>query len=249
MKQRPFQGVLNIIRFNWHFYILAGLVSIALVLSKNLFPQPVGVILLAGVAVATTTVFSSLLVSFYIYDISELYQFKWLGNSDENKILNINAGFDETTEIIKHKFRNADITICDFYDPGRHTEISIKRARRIYPPDPRVIFVQTAQLPFLDNTFDRSLAILSAHEIRDEKERVQFFKELTRITKSSGQICVTEHLRDLNNFFAYTIGFFHFHSKATWLHTFKQASLTVKQEIKTTPFITTFILEKNGNTL
>src|SRR5690606_25188876 len=99
-----------------------------------------------------------------------------------------------------------------------------------------------------ENTFDKSIAIFSAHEIRNEKERVQFFKELNRTTKPTGQVLVTEHLRDWKNFLVYTIGFLHFYSRKTWLRTFEQADLTVKQEIKTTPFITTFILEKNGNT-
>src|SRR5690606_22198176 len=99
-------------------------------------------------------------------------------------------------------------------------------------------------LPFPDSSFDYCLAIFSAHEIRNEDERKAFFSELSRISKSEGQIIVTEHLRDLNNFMAYTIGFFHFHSKSSWLKIFEASSLKVKQTIKSTPFITTFILEK-----
>ncbi|MCX2680716.1 methyltransferase domain-containing protein [Galbibacter sp. EGI 63066] len=215
LKRKPFQGVLNIIHFNWHFFLLSALVLIVLTLLKNQFSETIQDVLIIGVIITTFTITISLLVSFYIYDLSDLYQLKWLKNSGSNKILNINAGFDETSEIIKNKFNNADLTICDFYNPSKHTEVSIKRARRTYPPHPKTISVQTDQLPFPENTFDKTLAILSAHEIRDKQERAQFFKELNRITKSSGQIFVTEHLRDLNNFLAYTIGFLHFHSKSS----------------------------------
>jgi hypothetical protein len=45
---------------------------------------------------------------------------------------------------------------------------------------------------------------------------------------------------------AYNFGFFHFHSKNTWLKTFHRSGLTITNEIKITPFITTFILDKNG---
>lgn len=120
------------------------------------------------------------------------------------------------------------MTICDFYHPDRHTEISIKRARQVYPPNPETISVNTDKLSFSENTFDKSFAILSAHEIRNQNERVQFFKELNRVT--NGQIFVTEHLRDFNNFIAYTVGVFHFHSRQSWLQTFIQADLTVTQE-------------------
>ena len=61
-----------------------------------------------------------------------------------------------------------------------------------------------------------------------------------------GQVIVTEHLRDTANFIAYNIGFLHFHSKETWLQTFRNAGFKVFQEIKITPFISTFILTKNG---
>lgn len=248
LRRKPFQGVVNIIRFNRHFYLIAGVVLIILILLKDIFPPSLRTLLIIGTSLAIFTIVISLFVSFYIYDLSDLYQLKWLNNLDNNKILNINAGFDETSEVIRNKFPNSDVTVCDFYNPIKHTEISIKRARQMYPPKPGTITVTTEHLPFSENTFDKSLALFSAHEIRNEEERVQFFKELNRITKSSGQIFVTEHLRDFNNFLAYSLGIFHFHSRKCWLRTFNQANLIVKHETKTTPFITTFILEKNGNT-
>ena len=84
---------------------------------------------------------------------------------------------------------------------------------------------------------------VSAHEIRDENERVVFFEELKRSLKVNGKIVVTEHLRDVPNFLAYTIGFFHFHSKSSWMRTFRRANLKVLQEAKITPFLTTFVLQ------
>jgi ubiquinone/menaquinone biosynthesis C-methylase UbiE len=246
IKRKPFQGILNIIRFNRHFYLFAGALLIGSFLLIQILRQPFAGLVIIGVAVAAFSIVVSLLVSYYVYDLSGLYQLKWLDISNSKMVLNINAGFDETSEIIQARFPNSKITICDFYDPAKHTEISIKRARKIFPPNPRSIPVSTEQLPFPENTFDKTLAILSAHEIRDKNERIQFFKELNRITK--GQIFVTEHLRDINNFLAYAIGAFHFHSRKSWLETFEQANLIVKQEIKITPFITTFLLEKYGNT-
>lgn len=249
LNRKPFQGVFNIIRFNWHFYLIVGIVLAFLLYSHQYLAESIQLFTFWFSLLAILTISVSLIVSYYVYDLSDLYQLYWLPALDNKTVLNINAGFDETSKIIKSKWRNGELTICDFYDPKKHTEISIKRARKAYPPDKNTVQVSTDKLPFLDNSFDYSLAILSAHEVRDKKERIEFFKELNRITKSKGEIFVTEHLRDLNNFIAYTIGFFHFHSRSSWIDTFEQANLKVKGEIKTTPFLTTFILEKNGNTL
>ncbi|MCG9898475.1 MAG: class I SAM-dependent methyltransferase [Hydrotalea sp.] len=249
VTRKPLQGVTNIVRFNWHFYLIASVALTLLFLFQNSIPEPFRFFIFSASILALLTIIVSLAVSYYVYDFTNLYSLNWLPNSDFFKVLNINAGFDETSQIIKGKFPNCDLTICDFYNKEKHTEVSIKRARRAYPPLNQTIQVTTNNFPFKDNTFDYSLAILSAHEIRDKSERVQFFRELNRVTKSDGQIFVTEHLRDLNNFLAYTIGFFHFHSKSTWKETFNLASLSIEKEIKITPFITTFILNKNGDTL
>jgi len=234
VKRKAFQGLTNIIRFNWHFYLLA---CVALPFLGFGF----------GMALAILTL-SSLLVSYYIYDHSNLYALPWLENAQPETILNINAGFDESSGLLSQKFPSAALHICDFYDPKKHTEVSLKRARKAYPPHPNCLRVQTSHLPFSDHTFDTVIAMLAAHEIRSTEERAQFFLELNRVSKSGGRIYVTEHLRDFPNLLAYNIGFFHFLSKKSWLETFEAAHLQIEAVMHTTPFITTFILKrKNGN--
>lgn len=249
IKRKTFQGVFNIIRFNWHFYLIAGLALIFLGIINPYLTSSFQLIIFWFSLLAILAISVSLIISYLIYDCSDLYQLKWLAHADDKTVLNINAGFDETSDLIKSKFPKCNLTICDFYNAEKHTEISIRRARKTYPPVENTIQVSTDKLPFPNHTFDYALAVLSAHEIRDEHERIGFFKELNRVTKTTGRIFVTEHLRDLNNFMAYTIGFFHFHSKSSWRQTFEQANLKIIQEVKSTPFITTFILEKNGDTL
>lgn len=243
----PFQGVWNILQFNWHFFVVAGMgVSIAL-LGNGLFPVAwQGWVFWGGVLGAVTTL-ASLLVSYYIYDVSDLYQFNWLSLSAQQNILTINAGFDETSALLQQKYQPQELVVADFYDPALHTEVSIKRARKAFSPPASTLVVNSQDLPFASQSFDTVFCILAAHEIRNPIERIQFFKELARVTQPKGQIIITEHLRDWKNFLAYTFGFFHFHSRATWLATFEGANLTLEQEIKTTPFISTFILTTHGN--
>jgi len=248
IKRTAFQGVSNIIRFNWHFYLIVFAILLAVILFYDLLPGSLQMIAFAGAVLGILTLIISLLVSYYVYDLSDLYELNWLGENGSGSMLNINAGFDEISEIIRVKHPGISLSICDFYDPKKHTEVSIKRARKAYPPSPETIQVSTEELPFPDNHFDKVLAVLSAHEIRDPEERSNFFKELNRVSKADGEIIVTEHLRDVYNFLAYTIGFLHFYSKKSWKQTFEEAGLKVKAEIRITPFVTSFILEKDGNT-
>lgn len=245
--RKPFQGIGNIIRFNWHYYVLSALAIVALLLTSNNLPTAFRTVAKVTILLIILVNLISLFVSFFIYDLSSLYKFNWLDNVQiGRKIVNINAGFDETSHLLKTRYPNADLTVLDFYNPIKHTEASIKRARKAISPFPNTLQTSTTQLPLPDKSADNIFTILSAHEIRNDLERVAFFKELNRVLTVEGQVIVTEHLRDTANFIAYNIGFLHFHSKRIWMQTFSKAGFKVSNEIKITPFISTFILTKNG---
>ena len=247
--RKPFQGVWNIIRFNWHFYFLSVAFLTGLLISSHYISLPYRPYIFIVFAFVIATTLTSLLISFYIYDISDLYKLNWVVDEQSNiKIININAGFDETSSLLKAKFQNAVLIVLDFYDPLKHTEVSIKRARKAYPAFPNTKQVTTSSLKLQDNSADKIFVTLAAHEIRDEKERIVFFKELYRILKPGGQIFLSEHLRDMANFLAYNIGAFHFLSRKNWYETFNKSGLIIKTEQKVTPFITIFTLEKYGTT-
>lgn len=220
--RKPFQGVWNIIRFNWHFYILSlGLLLLVIILANYLNEESQLYLYIVWLLIFCTTLIS-LFVSFYVYDLSGLYKLNWLKELktvEKSKILNIHAGFDETSILLKDKFKNSELIVLDFYDSSKHTEVSIKRARKAYLPFPKTLPVNTSNLPLLGNCADRIFVILSAHEIRKVEKRISFFKELKRLVKPTGKIIVTEHLRDGANFMAYNIGFLHFHSKRSWYKT------------------------------
>ncbi len=249
--RKPFQGVTNIIRFNWHFYVMSvGIVLLLLLSNMYLNSQFRFYSNLLCILVVVPTVIS-LLVSAYVYDFSNLYTLDWLKNfciEPGGMNVNINAGFDETSFLLASKYPDSTLVVYDFYDAEKHTEVSIERARRAYPPYAGISKISTASLPLNESVVDTIFLIFAAHEIRNDQERVIFFKELRRCLKPSGKIVVTEHLRNWPNFLAYNIGFFHFLSKASWLKTFSDAGLGLVAENKITPFISTFILTKNGTT-
>ena len=247
--RKPFQGVSNIVRFNWHFFAIGFvLILFALVFAAYLNNQYSSLLHISA-AIGFCSMIMPLAVSYHVYDLSGLYSFDWINpNQTEQLIVNINAGFDETSTMLQQKFKSAELVVFDFYDPKLHTEVSIKRARKAYPAYAKTKQIKNNHIPLADNSADKIFLIFAAHEIRQVDERIEFFKELQRIIKPEGEIYITEHLRDLPNFLAYNLGAFHFYAKATWLAIFNAANLSIRQETKTTAFITNFILFKNGNT-
>ncbi|MCD6068568.1 MAG: hypothetical protein K0S33_3394 [Bacteroidetes bacterium] len=246
--RKPGQGVYNIVRFNWHFYVYVLLLLAAVAFFHPYLPDRFHSLTLLVCCLILFSTLISLLVSWYVYDCSELYTLKWLDHSGPMKneqLINIHAGFDETSELLRLRYPGARLQVFDFYDPAKHTEVSIKRARKAYPAFPGTQTIGTSTVPERDNSADMIFVTLSAHEIRDDKERIVFFNELRRILKAEGRIVVTEHLRDLPNFLAYNIGFFHFLPKAAWKRTFEQSQFRINKEVKITPFINVFILEKH----
>jgi len=244
------QGVGNVVRFNWPFYALALGLAAALALGVFLGPAALRPWLGLALAALLLPVLTSLAASAWVYDFSPLYRLSWLSAAPPAgaTLLSISAGFDEIGPALMHRYAPAQLLAADFYDPARHTEASIARARRAYPPSADTITVSTsAPLPWPDASIDASYAFLAAHEIRDAAERAAFFRELGRVTRPGGFIVVTEHLRDLPNFLAYNIGFLHFHSRRAWLATFARANLRVRQEVRLTPFVTSFILSAHGH--
>lgn len=244
--RKPFTGITNIVRFNWHFYLLALFAIIVGSIASFQINGWWKLLCWAFVIGTVCMLIVSMFVSFYIYDCTQLYDFNWIKDSrSTGSVVNIHSGFDESSALLRERFPNADFIVWDFYNPEKHTESSIKRARKIYPSDG--ISIATNDLPSVNNPVEIVYLILAAHEIRNEEERIIFFKELNRILHLDGTIYVMEHLRDVPNFLAYSIGAFHFHSKRTWLRTFSEAGFSIVSEQKHTPFISIFKLQKDGS--
>jgi SAM-dependent methyltransferase len=244
VNRKPLQGAMNIIRFNWHFYLVAaGATAILLYTAKFLTPLLQLLIMIIALCIIMTLL-TSLAVSYYIYDRSPLYSLDWLPavTPPHLHIVNIHAGFDETSALLAQKFPGTVLTVLDFYDPQLHTEVSIRRARKAYPAYPGTQTISTANVPLAPQSVDHIYLILAAHEIRSDTERAQFFRQLRNALRTGGRITVVEHLRDINNLLAYNIGAFHFLSRRTWLNTFAQAGLQVDNEFSLTPFIAIYTL-------
>lgn len=244
VTRRKFQGVLNILSFNRHFYVL-GLTALTLIIgSQFLFNCPAGLFWVIISAVIYGLLIP-LIVSAYVYDYSGFYQFNWLKklnitDTKDTFHLNINAGFDETSYLIKQVLPQSELQVYDFYNAKQHTEPAIIRARKVSLTYPNTQQISSGFIPLNDQSVDTIFLLSALHEIRKHSEKVQFLKECHRVCKPTGKVIMVEHLRDFPNFLAFTIGFTHFFSKNTWKKAFSEAGFTSFQETKFTPFMSIF---------
>lgn len=246
----PFQGTWNVLRFNRHFYLLAVATIILLSIAATYLPVSARSLLQLAILLILVSAAGSLWVAYYVYDRSRLYRFQYLPDSsgtDTQVLVNVHAGFDETSGLLTQQYPNAGWHFFDFYDPEKHTEVSVKRARKACPPYPGTVPVTTSHIPLAAHSVDMIFLIFAAHEIRDNVEREQFFRQLSALLKPEGCIVLIEHQRDLANFLAFNIGFFHFYSPGSWQRTFRKSGLFVAHREKITPFVTYYLLRNHGN--
>jgi SAM-dependent methyltransferase len=244
IKRRKFQGVLNILSFNRHFYVF-GLIAMSLVIASHLIFNWSDLLFWVIISAFLYGLILPLIISAYVYDYSGFYDFDWvksysIEDSDMKQILNINAGFDETSFIIKNLFPKSDLKVFDFYNAAQHTEPAIIRARKVSIVYPDTKQIKSNSIPLQDNSVDIIFLLSAVHEIRSQEEKVQFLKECHRLCKQNAKVIMVEHLRDFPNFLAFSVGFTHFFSKRVWKKAFEKAGFSSFAETKFTPFMSIF---------
>lgn len=243
-ERRKFQGVLNILSFNRHYYFF-GLTAFAILFASRAVIEWNIFVFWIVIAALSYGLIMPLIVSAYVYDFSYYYDLHWLTGSIEAEkqkklFVSINAGFDETSFLIKNKFPQADLKVFDFYNAKRHTEPAIKRARKVSLVYPDTQQISSDRIPLEDKSVDVIFLLSAAHEIRSHEEKIIFLKECKRLCKQDGQVIMVEHLRDFPNFVAFSIGFTHFFSRSIWKNAFEQAGFSSFNEKKFTPFMSVF---------
>ncbi|MGA3131781.1 MAG: class I SAM-dependent methyltransferase [Terracidiphilus sp.] len=243
----PFQGVAQILHFNWRMY-LTTMVAVGVALAAwPLLPVSGHVFVSIAVTSALFWIVASLAVSHYVYDMFPLYDLHWMQRAlaaAPRRWINIHAGWDETSGLLQAIFPDAVGEAVDLFDPRVMTESSIRQARRasrLAIPTTRARF---DALPFENGTVDTAFVIFAAHELRRRDQRLKFFAEVARLLTSGGECLVMEHARDGWNFLAFGPGFLHFFSQREWRQVAHQAGLDVEREFAMTRFVHVFILRR-----
>ena len=198
-SRRPYQGVVQILQFNWRFYVAtAAGVGVAL-LALPFLPGPSRTVLLLGTAPTLFWLTSSLLVSHYVYDRSPLYDLNWVCSvlsRTPRRWINIHCGLDETSAMLAAIFPGAANQVVDIFDLLVMTETSIRVARRVRHHTIPSTLMRYDSLTFSAESFDAAFSIFAAHELRQHDQRVALFREIVRTLTPDGEFILMEHSRD-----------------------------------------------------
>ncbi|PYQ53096.1 MAG: hypothetical protein DMF78_09860 [Acidobacteria bacterium] len=191
-----YQGMEQILRYNLPMYVGAAAAAVVAAAGARWLPvaPPVSAALLAFAAAVVLGSASSLLVSHYVYDRSELFRWDWLfvRVPAPASWTVVHAGLDEVSPALRERFPGARGDVLDIYDPRQMTEPAIARARRSTPPPEPARAASAGALPAADGSSDLVMLFFAAHELRQRAARDRFFAELRRIVRPHGRIVVVE---------------------------------------------------------
>ena len=244
-----FQGTQQILRYNWRLYAVGIAVCLGglLALQLHFWPSAVRLLLALGFAITAFWVVLSVLVSYYVYDYSELCGWLWIADflsRPPRRWANFHAGLDEASHVLQELFPSTIGSVLDIYDGSAMTEASIKRARELSLNTSDVQQVDFRNLPIPDASWDTLFLLFVAHEIRNPALRLQFFLELQRTLEPRGFVVLVEHVRDIPNFLAFGPGFWHFFPAGEWLRVTRAAGFTIAAERRITPFVRAYLLQR-----
>jgi SAM-dependent methyltransferase len=244
-----FQGVWQILRFNYPMFVVAGALAPAgwIVLACVTVPWAIAYPLAALLSLGIFWAASTLAVSHLMYDRYPLFAFQWIPAPLPDRIhfwVNIHAGFDQTTLQLRKAFAGTCGVAVDLFTPEVMTERSIHRARRSLPRVPGTVQASFDNLPMPAASVDSVFLIFAAHELRSHEQRSALFREAARILALGGTLVLVEHLRGLPNLLAFGPGVFHFFSQKQWLHAAENISIHLVAQVPLTPFATAFIWRK-----
>ena len=242
--RRPYQGVLQILEFNWRSYLATAAAVGAAFVALPLLPPLGRAAVLLGVAPALFWLVSSIVVSHYIYDRFPLYDLGPIARAlsrPPRRWIHIHCGWDETGARLAAVFPDAAAEVVDIYDPAVMTEASIAQARRAGPSAMQASPARYDALDFPAHSFDAAFSIFAAHELRRHGQRVRLFREIARVLVPGGEFALMEHARDGWNFLAFGPGFLHFFPQGAWRKAASEAGFTPRSESSRTPFVRVYI--------
>lgn len=250
MRRSAFHGAIQILRFNWPYYVVSVAVLIAgtAVLKLVSWPRPLEVLgWLCCAAVAWWTI-ASLAASHWVYDRSPLMQWRWVPEllaERPRRWANIHSGLDESTDALRTEFPESYGVTLDIFDRDEMPEMSIHRARQ---ETGTAIPADHAALPLPDASMDAVFLFFAAHELRKPASRQRLFGEVARILAPGARLILVEHLRDVPNLIMFGPGFRHFLPRGEWQRVTRGAGLSVDRELTITPLVHIWSLRKGYST-
>jgi hypothetical protein len=226
-------GTIKVIRFNWPKYLCALAILVAAAIASTASaPRPVsGMLWVAGVPGLLWAV-TSLVATWWVYDHRQVYERLTEGLAEIGEWAAVHAGFDDSADALRASIGRPPAAVAEIALAPGH---SLRRARRLSQHPPACAPVDGVALAA--GSLDSIFLTFAAHEVRDLAGQRALFSDLRKALRPSGQLVITEHLRDVANFAVYGPGAIHFQPLATWQARAAEAELSIDGHATITPFV------------
>ena len=235
-------GLRRVVAFNLHWYA-AALCTVA---TCGVVLLTTGSDLLRGCALAAAAgaswwTVSSLVGSYWIYDVARLNEWRWLEPHTRPATpgfawLNVHAGFDTATAALRRLLPGEVGQELSIQPPGEATTPSLRRAREL-EGDRNSRRASPLCYPHGSESFDRVFFLQTAHELRRRAQRLALFREAHRVLRVGGTLTVCEQGRNLQNALLWGPGLFHQYPVREWRACGRLAGFTLEHESRRTPFV------------
>jgi SAM-dependent methyltransferase len=240
------QGMLDVLRYNARFYVLAAAAALlAAFAAAQAAAPPLRLALGAFAAVTGVFMVTSLAVSHHVYDRSPLRGWSWLAprlsRAPAGWVV-VHAGLDGASAELRRIWPAVAGLVLDVFAADQMSEPAIAQARLRRPTAPSVR-ARSGALPLAPASMDLAVLFFSAHELRRAADRQQLFGEICRGLAPGGTLVLVEHLRDVPNTLAFGPGALHFLARREWLRVAQAAGLRLRDETPITAFVRAFFFE------
>lgn len=162
-----FQGVAEILAFNWHWYALGGLGILVGTVALQWMPleATLRTVALFALGIGVLWATGSLATSHWIYDLSPLRKWEWVKGllpQSPQTWCNIHCGLDESSATLRGFFPGSHAEVLDIFDPTEMTEPSIARARQRENLQ-ACTAASASRLPLADDSCDAVFLLFAAH--------------------------------------------------------------------------------------
>jgi len=239
-------GLRRIVAFNRPKLIVATALSVAswtLVVSSNGESWIRWAALLLAVP-TTYFLIASPVASWYLYDHSRLYEWRWLRPllpSARGPSISLTVGFDgaeeSLAEVVGQRLTVVDIAAgCVAFS---------QRLRQLVEREAAQVSVRSGcqGLPLRGSTVSLAVLAFSAHEIHDDDRCVNALTEVRRVLSPTGRLILVEHVRDVANVSVFGPAAWHFRSESQWCNLAARAGLRLDGHVRYGGLVHAFAFE------
>lgn len=240
--------MMTVLKFNWPKYVLGLAAAVGLLFVAGTQDRPLNVLLSLAAGGTIYLIASSLLASWYVYDLRRVGSFEWMESllPDPSSIASVHLGYDYALPGLQRwsSKSGASCQVESLLFRAHETPSSRGRSLARAVPSSETVLGLTTIDEALARGAQYDLVVLgfSAHEARDRDERLALLRQCADLVALDGCAVLVEHTLDARNLAAFGPWAFHFYRTASWVADVEASGFSIEKTQRVAGLVTAFTL-------